>query len=1216
MGRSLMKKVKLKIILLIMTFITIFGIANKLKIVAAGATVPTTEEVYNFVPDGLNLDGLVENPNYSDGTNGSTLITNYPTNIMQMLSSDNGDQQVSSFWGKKYKDEDGTQLYNSFRLDKPQTISVWLYMGDTYHRYPDLSNSEKKLEAYESTKNTNKTSDGIALVLQDDSRGAKAISTAIDGSGKGQPSSGETLGVWAGSSADHNPLVVDNVLGYPADNLYNNLYTTAIQQSFALELDAVQNYTPTTLALDGLVYQKLVGTDDYFDENSDVKGQHISPGYPAATDTYNSNNVTYNFSKRAFYFGQKHGALGKANNVDLTGYPDTGNNINEAWKHLTFKYYPPASSDSTKATFKYSFNDQKRDGTATAFNVKNSGSGEIDLTKFADGNNKISNNIRWGFTAATGSQYSAPKTYSIVMQQMPNTANVDTTAKLFDMSQYDSNGELGREISDLYQNTSFDPDSKDPLASLKKNSKYNVSNNDKLLFQYDLEYKSGTMDTGDIKTKIHLPDTYVKFSPGLSNTVGSNSIGKVVYSGEGSDVSKSHDILASDITTDSDGKNVLNLQFENLETEGEHITVFLYGQANSTTTPQLVDGTPTSYRSNNFIADVTTPAFIINDQLQLSTEKSEQNVTAKTDNTISTTVDGTLKYANGSVFDGNGVTLHMKVNGKDIGTSEANTTSGSKDGNYTIGIDGALGSDTGLKVGDNKIEVYGVDSLNRTSNTVTYTIHVKDYKDLQLTATNSSQTIKTSDEIKLTSELTYSNGDDVKLSGLSIHYKIDDGEFTTATNIGGSAITKPVQLHMELPAGSLPIGKHTIIVYTSDSIRNSNQVEYQVTVVNRELALTPENTEQTVHDNKNVNLKGSYAYKDQSDFTNKVTSVKYQITDADGNKQPEVTQDVNNKETNQTDFDIELEPIGAKLLDDNGQETVENYLKSATGLKVGRNEITVTAYDDDVASNVATYVVNVPDITPSIETTKTDLTAIANIPVRLPMTFTYPSDSDDYGLQAKDLAVFAKEKGSTEPPVLDVTDRPEENDGQVSTPYKLNPETNWTKLKSGDYDLQAYVMDRYLRQTNTVDYQLKVLPTGAQVVVDNYRFETINPQGKEVPQYVKRAGNWDIQVDSYDSKWSLRAKSDNMKRQDESGNYTEDSDLEMVQVNDNNGMPISLSRNPVIANGDSTDSSKPVSYSIFGDNSDPNKGILLETGGVPLAGEYQSSVTWSINDTL
>ncbi|CAJ1200737.1 hypothetical protein CPR19088_GLDEOEPO_00806 [Companilactobacillus paralimentarius] len=1312
-----MKNIKLKYILFVMSLVTAIGMAVKFSTVQVEA-LPTTDEVYTNAPDGLNLTNLLDIKEYNGGPNSASLITNYPVNIIELLNENKGNSQIGSFWGRKYSDDSETKLYNSFRTDKPQTISAWIYFGDTYHLYPDLTGKTNK-DSYNDAMSTNKTSDGIALVLQDDSRGASAVSTAIGGSGKGNPSYGETLGVWAGTTVDHSPITGATSLSATA---YDNLYTTGIQNSFALEMDTLQNYKKPTAS--GLF--DYTGQDDYFDNLFDIKGQHIVGGYPGSQDTYKVSSETYGglLSGGRYYYSELTKLGVPLNNIDISGYGiATPKDVDHAWKHFTFYYYPPTSDTSNTASYKYRFNDQNIDGTAAVFNVMDRGSGTIDLSKIG----AQSKNIRWGFTASTGSQYSAPKTYSMIMQQMPNTANIESSSKLLDMSQYGSDSMLGREIKDLGENSSFRPDSASPIGEFISKSDYNVSNNDTLLFQYDLNYDSGTLNTGEITTQIHLPKN-VNFKTGLSDTVGSGSIGKVVYSGNGSDSSKSFEFSAADITSDAkSGDSVINMKLADMDTENQHATIYLYGQANAATTPLLVRGEPTSLHSDHYISDITSANFIINDQLNIASDTTEQTVNSDEDVKLT----GTLNYAGNSTFDGKAVEMHTKINGTEIPSGEAVATSGSKTGTYTMISSSAISSGSPLKIGKNTIEVYAVDSLNRTSNKIVYTINVKDYKDFVLSATGDNpQTVKVTDPITLTNDSSYSNGDPVQLGDLSGYYKVDDDQsYTKIFPSGGSATgpvahlnfrlpagtltpgthtikfyltdldsrnsneieytinvvdkklqltatgedpqtvqitdpftltseatysdgdavqakdlqayiqidnstkyvqttvkgdgtsNQPAKLSIELPEGLLRVGPHTIKVYMSDSDRNSNEVTYNINIINRTLTLTPTETDlnQTVHDNSNVKLGGSYAYSDNSDFANAITSVKYQITNADGNQQAEVTQDVTKEVTNTGEFTIELEPIGADLFDNNSQQSVDDYLKTATGLKVGRNEIKVTAYDGTTASQTsATYVVNVPDITPTIEATKSELMAISNLPVRLPMTFTYPDvDAMAYLLQAKDLAVFAQVDGSTDTPVMTVADRPKETDKQISTPYKLDPKSTWTdETATGNYNLKAYVMDRYLRKTNTVDYTVKVLPNGAQVEVENYRFKTIDPQGKLVPKYVQRDGNWNIKVDSYKSKWQLQAQADNMKRQDENGNYSELSNLQMVDLDEKSGMPISLSENPVIATGDSTNLADPVSYSLFDENADPNAGIMLGTRGVPLSGEYQGIVTWSLSDAV
>lgn len=1205
-----MKLFKLRVIFSILFVFSLIFISHTDSTYAADVSAPTKDQVFQSAPDGLNLNGLIEDPNYTNGTNDAKLNTDFPVNIVEMLTKDGANNQISSFWGKKYKSGDSGDLNNYFDLTKKQTISAWIYTGDVYHFYTEKPASK---DDYTSGMNDSKTPDGLALVLQNDSRGAKAISTAISGDNAGSPSYGETLGVWGGSTTDHAPIVQKQTGSYPSKTLFTDkLQNGAIQNSFAIELDMLQNFNKPKVDTN-LINQTLSGKDDYFDSSENYKGQHITFGYPGESSTYKDYPLQFNpslfQSASTYYFSQVYptGTSGTANNVQMSGYlskDSSDTNLDKSWKHFTFTYTPV---NSTTGNFRYAFNDKERDGTAKPINIPNTGSGTIDLTKFGD-----TKDVRWGFTASTGSQYSAPNDIAIVMQQMPSTANVQSTVKLTDMSQYGSDGTLGREISNLNNNSLFRPNSSNPMSGFTSNSAYNVANNDKLRFQYDLSYTSGTLGTGEISTNLKLPEN-VNFTPDTSSD--DQTIGKIVYTGTDNE---SEDISASDITENSDGEKVLNLKLKNMDDAGQQATIYLNGQADSGTTPKLVSGEVTSFRSQNYIEDVTSPTFIINDQLKNSTTKAEQDVTVNDDVTIS----GTTNYAHDSTFDANGITIHTKINGKDLDDTKVETAKGDKTANYSMVATKASSSGSPLKIGKNTIEVYAVDSMNRVSNTQTYTINVKDYKDLILASTNDDpMTAKITDSIQLNSQAHYSNGDLItKLSTLTGYVKIDDGDFKQTNFSGGSVLSDITTLYLNLAAGKLSVGQHTVQLYINDGTRDSNTVTYHINVINKNLILTAnsDDTNQTVYDNSDVKLRGAFNYEDNSDFINKTTKIKYQITTADGTKQAEVTKEVDPQSTNKADFSIDLEPIGKKLLTGSSTQTVDDYLKTATGLKVGRNEVTVTAYDgDDATSNTVTYVINVPDITPTISSDKLSQTVITQMNLNFPLEFTYPDVSDHkYELQTQDLAIFANAKDSSDAPTMTVLDQPKSSEGKVETPYTLKAQSQWVKnLIVGDNDVSVYLMDPYLRKTNTLDFKLDVLPKGTQIEVGNYRFETIDPKEK-ISDYVKRDGNWNVKIDSYHDKWNLRAQASNMLHQDLTGQYTESSNLELVDFNKNNNTATSLTQNPVVASGDTSDAATPVSYKLFGSDSDDNDGIMLKTNGIPLSGEYMSIIQWLISDSV
>ncbi|KRK95145.1 hypothetical protein FC88_GL002425 [Companilactobacillus futsaii JCM 17355] len=1197
-GGVLMKLFNVKFLFLLVFLLTL-GLINQPITIQAAA--PTKDEVFENAPAGLNLDGLIEDPNYENGTNDASLNKDFPVNIVEMLTKDGGQDQISSFWGKKYKDSDDTKLYNYFDLTKDQTISAWIYYGDVYHNYPTGSNIDKE-SVYTDGMKDDKTPDGLALVLQNDDRGAKAISTAIGGDKIGYPSYGETLGVWGGSTVDHSPLSSSikslNILTYPEDTVYNQkLQNGAIQNSFALELDALQNFKKPSTKMTGISYETIQGKDDYFDIADGYKGQHIMSGYPGDATTYND-YATKGFTSAAFtnakgyYFSQSYNS-GTSNNIQISGYY-SGNsedmNVNKAWKHLTFKYKKDGS-------FTYRFNDQELDGTAKPLNELSAGNGTIDTSKLGDGKY-----VRWGFTASTGSQYSAPNDVAIVMQQMPSTANVQSSVKLLDMSQYNSDDILGREISDLKNDSNY----RDGMLSLfiNKNS-YNVANNDKLLFKYGLTYNSGTLETGEINTTLDLPEN-VNFTPGVSESVDDGSIGQLVY-----DDGTTQEILPSDITQNSDGSNSIKLELKTMDTSGQKATIYLYGQASATTTPKLVNGTPTTFNSQNYIENITTPTFIINDQLNLDATQLNQTIDSDKDATIK----GTINYVNKSKFNGDDLTLHTKINGTQMDDTKYSTTSDTATTDFSMIMTNALSDGSPLKIGKNTIEVYVTDSLKRVSNTVTYTITVNDYKDLILTATSPDpMKVKITDPIQLDSEVTYSDGSKIaELGYLDYAYlKIDDNKFEKVHIDGGGSVGDVTTLFIKLTAGKLDVGEHTLYFYVNDGTRDSNIVEYHITVTNKTLLLkaNDDDTTQIVQNNANVKLRGTYHYEDNSDFINKVTSVKYQITNEDGTKQAIVTKEIQTDDST-AEFTLTLKPIGADLFDNSSEQTLTDYLKTATGLKVGKNEVSVTAYDgDDATSNTETYTINVPTLDPTIESDSLTVDSIEQMKLPLSLKFTY-SDAN-YQLQSKDLATFTQVKDNDDS-TMTVLKKPETF---TTTPYQFNIKSNWNNdLVEGQNTVSVYTMDRYLRKSNVLNYQMNILPSGTRIEVGNYRFKTIDPK-KEIADYVQRDGAWNIEINSYQDKWVLKAKASNMLRQDITGNYSELSDLSLVNKKTENGIGTDLINNPIIATGDSTGSAFPISYTLFGNDSDANSGILLKTDGTPLEGEYQSMITWSIDDSI
>lgn len=672
---------------------------------------PTVSQVYNAAPDGLNIsDYMTGVEKYNDGTINNVKIyksgSSYgnKSDIIQLMTDQSGasSKQLSSIWGKRPDDPGSTddKIDNYFDLSKKQTVSAWIYLGDK-DGYPSGTANNDTAKSLP---------DGLAFVLQDDARGSRAIATT----NSGESAFGETLGVWGSSGQSGNNSTISRNLGL-----------TAIQNSFALEFDTLQNNTPIT---------SILGKDDFFDGgyyngSQMAKGQHIAWNYPASTEIWSgdtltpspNNNVDVPYTYMSnyyslglispYYYGLVH--RDSLQNIDLTGQYT----VADSWQHFRLTYTPPASG-STVATISYVFNDKTYDGKIkpyTQYNKKNNR--QIDIARFMkNGNTKV----RWGFTASTGSPNSAPSTFAAIMQEMPNTANIDTTTKLYDLSQYDSNGNLGREISDL--------DKKETLEAIDpatKNPEYNVANGDNLRFDYNLTYNSGFAGTGgEITTAISLPKS-VDFTPDADN-----NIGQIVYSGFSDDSkNKTVKISASDIEND-----VLNLNLQTMDTEGQIAKIELFGKANATTTPTKVLGQHVSYKSLHFIDDVMSPSFLINDRLNLSTKDNLDlgSIDIKSTDNNQVDLNLTTNYAGGSSFDTKGVTLYTQIDDKTPTTSNISTSDGKSSYDIANNIANSTQfSASYLGVGDHKIKVYVIDSLKRVSDPIVYTVNVKG-KELKL----------------------------------------------------------------------------------------------------------------------------------------------------------------------------------------------------------------------------------------------------------------------------------------------------------------------------------------------------------------------------------------------------------------------------------------------------------------------------------------------------
>ncbi|MQS76583.1 hypothetical protein [Companilactobacillus halodurans] len=890
-----------------------------------------------------------------------------------------------------------------------------------------------------------KTGDGLALVLQNDARGINAISTynwSVLFQNKSKAVGGETLGVWGGVDS---PTDISNTTKFAQG---------AIQNSLAIEFDSYRNETKSAI---------LSSQDNYFDALTDstnvleAKGEHIAWNYPGEASTYE--RFSYSLGS---YFGMHH--KDSIHNLTIAGYDGTPE-IDRAWHHFTFKYTKPETSGGTTAKMSYIFNDKNYDGSVRPFSKWDKRENiSIDLNKF--NLNSGQTKIRWGFTGGTGSPDSKVADNSIILEKIPAVANVLSATSLFDITQ-------NREILDLDQN---------PTADSK------VNNNDQLRFDYDLNYDSGLSKTGNITTELNLP-TYVDF------TQNDDGIGKIIYTDEdGNEIS--NDIPDSALTSD---KTTLNLTLNSMDLTNKKIKIELYGYAkapdsetaNVITVPQA----HTSYQSDHYTGDVMSPQFEIDNESLNLTATSDTN--QEIIESQSTTLSGLANYLKGSTFDGN---------------------------------------------------------------------------------------------------------------GLSVHAKIDDGDEVIWNDISTTAGDKEAIISKELTGKYLGVGNHKIDVYLTDSSRRiSNTITYNIQVIERKLELTPQDEEITVNDNKPVTITGNYNYSDDSGFQNDTATITYQITNEGEDSQESVTTTISQEvDAKKGSAKISLDPIALNKATD---ISLDDYLKTNNvGLKEGKNEITMVVSDTaDNPSNKVTFVVNVPKMEPLITTKDSQLYSLGMFPIEIPLTFEYPTtaETNNYQLSSNDLELNSTIDGVT------YRSKPAMN-GDIENPYAWNPivELNDLGIKELDkttYTVKLYVTDPYGRKSNELTYQIDFNLKGAEVLVDDSSFKTIDPKTFETG-YVARNNDWNVKVRSYNSKWKLNASG--TKLQNTIGN--KDTDLNMFYVDEYSAT--SLLNDPQIASDDQTNSGNQV-FDISG-NWNHDEGILLKTDSVPEAGDYQGKITWSIDDSI
>ncbi len=1147
--------------LLIMSFLTLFIFFNKTNSVQA---VPSTEDVYKNAPRGMKLDN--DYLEWKDTFSGNVPFTNSLTPILRKNNPGNPTDIMQLI-----SDKNPTQLGSFWGTVKKGTD------GEKTYNYFDVT-KKQIVSAWVYVGNSSEdTADGWTFVLQNDDNGTDAIARDYNKS----PNPGESLGVWGEYGK----------FGFPTSPY--NPERLGIQNSFVIEFDSVMNDSYATKIVDNSLDAGTVAS------LNDVKKSHIAGGLPGSASSYVLRQQTVS-GDHIWSPDQTHYETYLQHQTPIqkgyvaAGYDQEVESAPNAWRHAVFTYTPPAESGKD-ASLTYLFNDKYSDGTQKSFSLQDSRTYSFNPeTTFG----KDVKRVRWGFTASNGSTGSKPQTLAVVMESMPSIADVTANVVLTDKTQ-------NREIPDMAKDSSADG---------------KVNNGDNLGLEYSLKYNSGFAETGDIATQVGLPQNvdYKADSDG--------NIGTITYSVKGQD-DVTEPIKASQLVDGTNHDNqkikVIDLTLKSLSNDSVvSAKININGVAAAPETSDsktiAVKREHTSYQSDNYNFDVMTPEFRINnDTLQIKTSSSNKQTIDYKGGVVD--IDGIAEYLRGTKFSGDSVSVHVQIddNPKDYISTVGITSGGSTTNFSDTDITGVL-----LKPGEHTLKVYVVDdSTHHISNIIEYKVTVNDYKKLLLTAdaNNLKQSVSlTAIGKQYSGELEYNNEEKIYGHTITLHWNIDGEESTEELN--GSDPVDSLKFNKPIEPKALGVGVHKVTVYADDSVRKSEPLNYTINVTDRALIATPDPDKEEIDvlDNNPVQISGTYDYSDKTDVTN--VKVSYTIKNGDSDAQNPVT--IENDGSG--NFKFNVNPLLLDATEDGGSfDSAEKALGDPTtpGLRVGRNEVTVTIKDYDnslnpqliAESTPIVYIINVPDMSVKLSTKSPSITTRSTSQINFPATLEY--SNSDYKLNPNGLKKYYKASDS------DKWEKDGRKDIEPSgtTPLDFSGNSSGSNIGINSTDpaphkVDSIVMDLYGRKSNPIQYTVTVVTKEMKLTVGDYKFQTINyGQSQSSQGLIQRQGDWDIDVMSYRAKWNLYAEQTGNFTQTMSDGSTANMRANMIFIDKNkNSSALSAGETYISSGSASGTTENNVDVS---DTWSPDDGILLAINGYNTAGNYQGEITWSLVDS-
>ena len=615
---------------------------------------------------GTNKDVLV----LADGSGPSSTIKDYKVGAYGAIWSNNT-----------------SGIDNYININEEQTISAWLYFG------PDKGDQKYN-------------GSGMALVLQNDDRGTKAIGMGLQGLGV----YGFDRYITDAGFAGINPQMTE-----PSAQ---NLKDTSIKNSMALEFDTERNDFLSQSTFDLLQStSSFTGSQKNYSSNgfdtTNAKGYPIPAGFPDKTQlgsggAYGHIALSYPGeanSYLAYSIPETAGFKSFQSLLHIDPVPtylvtDMDADRNEVlWHHITFKW-TPETKDS--ATISYSFNDKNIDGSENT-NTVSQWSRRIDKTitvnpKIFDSDTGI---IHWGFTGAN-SQVTGVASKMVVFESIPAMAY----------------GQITSTIKNLENNQMITAD-----------DKY-VTDGSKLEFNYKLEYLDGRQNWQNIVTEVTFPKNvdYIKDSNDMVGLVQyEDGTEKPFYS-----FFDLQDILRIPVDEplgpfNNNSNNIANIKFWGIAT-------------NKTEKDIDVDSQPVTATGSNAIASTNTPEFTIgypkNWTLGLS-GGTIMNLPFQEDGT-NLVLPTTLEYSDQHAITSDDLfTYKINISGVDK-TYTTNAKVDADTGEVLISMTELLGDDFWnifAEATSKEITLTATDRDNIQSNQTTFTINVIPNKLLSLDVT-------------------------------------------------------------------------------------------------------------------------------------------------------------------------------------------------------------------------------------------------------------------------------------------------------------------------------------------------------------------------------------------------------------------------------------------------------------------------------------------------